>query len=91
MRANFLDDGVKDRIVSHPQACRFDPSTLRCGKGTTAGCLSQTKIDAIRKIYEGPRTSKGMPIYTGGPVPGSELDWIEDNRLYSVSGDAGRR
>ena len=37
-----VEDGLKDRIVSDPAGCFFDPSTLRCSDGKDhRGCLSE--------------------------------------------------
>jgi feruloyl esterase len=72
-----LDDGVKDGIVSNPLACAFDPAKLACAGGDRAGCLTGAQVDALKKIYAGPMTSAGLALSTGGPLPGSELSWID--------------
>jgi hypothetical protein len=40
--------------------------------------LSNDQADAVRKIYNGPVNSKGQKTYTGGALPGSELNWIKN-------------
>jgi hypothetical protein len=42
-------DGLRDGVVSHPSACRFDPRTLRCPGGADTGptCLSDAQIGAV--------------------------------------------
>jgi hypothetical protein len=42
-------DGIRDNVVSHPGACRFDPRTLRCPGGADTGptCLSDPQIGAV--------------------------------------------
>lgn len=74
-----LDDGVSDGVVSDPRHCRVNPAKLLCKSGQTTNCLSGAKVDAIEKVYAGPTTSTGEKIYTGGPLPGSELNWINDD------------
>ena len=71
-----MDDGVKDGVISNPPACKFDPSELVCKDGKTTGCLTQIQADAVRKVYDGPRNSKGERIFTHGAEPGSELWWL---------------
>ncbi|MEO8453423.1 MAG: tannase/feruloyl esterase family alpha/beta hydrolase, partial [Gemmatimonadota bacterium] len=72
-----MDDGLKDGIISNPRSCAFDPAKLLCIEGDRGTCLTAPQVDALKKIYAGPQTSKGIKISTGGPMPGSELSWIE--------------
>ncbi|HXF38688.1 MAG TPA: tannase/feruloyl esterase family alpha/beta hydrolase [Blastocatellia bacterium] len=63
-------DGVTDGVLDDPTRCSFDPSVLLC-KGTESDqCLTEKQIAALRKIYSGPRYSKGQLI--PGFVPGGE-------------------
>ena len=73
-----MDDGVKDGVIGDPRHCKFEPATLLCKSGQTAECLTASQIEAVKKVYSGPTTSRGEKIYTGGPMPGSELNWIND-------------
>jgi len=82
-----MDDGLKDGVISHPQACKFDPASLLCEAGGSSQCLSKEKVDAARKIYAGPMTSDGKQIYpnANGSMPGSELEFTsyEDGSPFS--------
>lgn len=66
-------DGLTDGVVSHPEACRFDPGTLRCPDGTDTGpsCLSDRQITAVRTIsspWHWPyRVASGEKGYPGFP------------------------
>jgi Tannase and feruloyl esterase len=71
-------DGLKDGIVGDPVSCKFDPSVLACTAGHQSQCLSAGQIAAVKNIYAGPMTSKGVRISTRGVFPGSELDWSID-------------
>ncbi len=71
-----LDDGVKDGLIGDPRTCGFDPAELICAPGTSGNCLTKVQADAVRKVYSGPVDSKGKRLYTGGALPGSELNWI---------------
>jgi feruloyl esterase len=70
-----FDDGVKDGIIGDPVHCAFDPSALLCKASQTSGCLTSVQVDAVRKVYAGPMTSRGTKLSFGGPVIGSEQGW----------------
>src|SRR5262249_16938916 len=72
-----MDDGLRDGIISDPPACAFDPAELSCARARGAGCLAPEQVEALKKIYAGPMTSSGFRLLTGGPMPGSELMWID--------------
>jgi hypothetical protein len=81
-----MDDGVKDGIISDPQHCRFDPEELLCKADRKEGnCLTAAQVAAVKKVYAGPMTSKGEKLYTGGPLPGSELNWISESDAPSAA------
>ena len=71
-----MDDGLKDGIISNPQACRFDPQRLVCGGATKTNCLSAEQAEAAKKIYAGPTTSSGKLIFPSGAMPGAELEFL---------------
>jgi feruloyl esterase len=64
-------DGLKDGVIDDPRKCQFDPSKLLCQGSESASCLTQPEVAALRKIYGGPRDSKGAQIYPGF-LPGGE-------------------
>jgi feruloyl esterase len=71
------DDGVADGVVGAPLQCHFDPASLQCRAGQSSSCLSAPQVAAVRKMYGGPVTSKGVKLYSGTLLPGSELNWID--------------
>lgn len=73
-------DGVKDRIISVPLACGFNPAVLLCKASQTSGCFTQQQVDAARKIYEGPRNPRTGEQIIAGYAPGSEI--IENGGQY---------
>jgi len=93
-----LDDGLKDGLIDDPRNCSFDPSELQCGFFDGDDCLTKKQVDVVRKIYSGPKTSGGAATYTGGALPGSELNWIgpyiteegRPGRYYFMIGDMFR-
>jgi feruloyl esterase len=68
-------DGVTDRVITEPRACRFDPAVLACKNGDAASCLTPAQVDTARTMYKplvNPRTKQ--EIFPGFE-PGSELGW----------------
>jgi feruloyl esterase len=39
-----------DGIIGDPRRCAFDPSVLQCTAGGSAGCLTPTQVDVLKKI-----------------------------------------
>ena len=67
-------DGVKDALIEDPRACHFDPSVLLCKAADGVDCLTQPQLDALKKIYAGPKDPvTGQQIYPGYE-PGTEAD-----------------
>lgn len=74
-------DGVTDNVIDDPHKCAFDPSVLLCKGAESDACLTEKQVIALKKIYAGPRNSKGEQVIPGF-VPGGEtgpggwLAWI---------------
>ena len=68
------DDGLKDGIISNPAVCKFDPGVLQCKGGDGPDCLTEGQVEAVRKIYAGPKYPDGRRI-SYGLLPGSESGW----------------
>ena len=64
-------DGVADGVINDPRECRFDPSSLLCKGQDSDACLTAPQVEALKKIYAGPKNSKGEPLYVGR-LPGAE-------------------
>lgn len=60
--------------VTNPATCAFDPLVLRCTQGVSTNCFSSVEIEAVRHVYEGPKTSQGEMIYPG-LASGSDANW----------------
>jgi hypothetical protein len=65
-------DGVKDGVIDDPSRCNFDPAVLLCSGPESNTCLTQPQITALKKIYSGPRNSKGEQLFPGYS-PGGEM------------------
>ncbi|WP_407652783.1 tannase/feruloyl esterase family alpha/beta hydrolase [Amycolatopsis cynarae] len=66
-------DGLRDKVISNPGGCHFDPHTLRCPGGADAGpaCLSDPQITAVTAMssaFRWPyRIASGETGYPGFP------------------------
>lgn len=75
-------DGLRDGLISNPRACRFDPAILTCKAADTSECLTKPQVEALAKIYAGPRNPvtgiQQFPGYEPGTEtsPGSWSGWI---------------
>jgi feruloyl esterase len=75
-------DGIKDGLIENPRVCRFDPGVLTCKGADSADCLTPPQVDAVRKIYAGPKNPRsGEQIFPGYPrgteaVAGGWAAWI---------------
>ncbi|GAA0223170.1 tannase/feruloyl esterase family alpha/beta hydrolase [Saccharothrix mutabilis subsp. mutabilis] len=67
-------DGLTDGQLDDPRACDFDPAALLCPAGGAA-CLTPAQVEAVRKLYDGPRTPDGQRLHPAGQARGSELAW----------------
>ncbi|MEU0333502.1 tannase/feruloyl esterase family alpha/beta hydrolase [Streptomyces sp. NPDC006193] len=73
-------DGLADNVVSHPEACRFAPRTLRCpdGRDTGPSCLSDRQIASVQavsapwkwpyQVASGERGYPGFPFLSGADM-----------------------
>lgn len=64
-------DGVQDGVIDDPTKCHFDPAALACQGPDSDTCLTAAQVTALKKIYAGPKNSKGEQIFPGYQ-PGGE-------------------
>jgi feruloyl esterase len=69
-------DGVTDRVITNPRACKFDPAVIACKAGEdTNACLTPAQVASARALYQpfvNPRTKQ---VIHASLEPGSELGW----------------
>ena len=59
-------DGVVDGVINDPHRCHFDLQSLRCPKEDGPNCLTAAQIDAVARMYAGPKDARtGKSIYPG--------------------------
>ena len=65
------NDGLKDGLIDDPTKCHFDPAVLTCKGEESDSCLTDAQVIALKKIYAGPKNSKGDQLFPGYE-PGGE-------------------
>jgi len=62
-----MNDGVADRIIDDPRTCTFSAKANVCGEPTApaANCLTLQEADAIDRIWDGPRNTRGNKVWFG--------------------------
>ena len=65
-------DGAKDVFIKDPLRCHFDPSVIACKGPDSDSCLTPEQIEALKKIYAGPRNSRTGQEISPGYEPGAE-------------------
>ena len=83
-------DGVVDGVLENPKMCRFDPEVLECGGADGPGCLTTAHVEAVRKIYAGPRDPMTHQQIFPPAVRGSEMTWyrtIDGDQPFRLATD----
>ena len=59
------DDSLVDGVISNPEACRFDPASMRCAPGVNgASCLTDAEIEAVNTIRSDLELANGRTVYS---------------------------
>ena len=64
--------GVDDKFIQDPQRCRFDASVLLCKAAESDDCLTKPQLEALQKIYGGPKNPRTGARIAPGYEPGAE-------------------
>lgn len=69
-------DGISDGVVGNPQACTFDPASLRCAGGTDTGdtCLSDAQLAVVNSWTSTASWAGGAYTNAGWALTGNEED-----------------
>jgi len=65
LKACDAKDGVADGMIFDVRACDFKPTALMCKGPKTEACLTRDQAMAITRGFQGPRDSRGVPVYPG--------------------------
>jgi Tannase and feruloyl esterase len=70
-------DGLKDGLISDPLHCRPNLSRITCHAGQSPdSCLTPEQAQVALEIYRGAHDGAGRGLVIGGPLPGSEINWV---------------
>lgn len=59
-------DGVADGVINDPRSCHFELQSLKCRKEDAPDCLTGEQIEAMQRMYAGPKDARtGKAIYPG--------------------------
>ncbi len=61
------NDGVLGGVLEDPRDCDYDPEPLMGTSAGDCGAFSETDVDLIRKLWEGPRRQDGSFLWYGLP------------------------
>jgi feruloyl esterase len=60
-------DGLRDGMIFNIRGCHFDPAVLTCKGAKTETCLTSAQVNAIQKGFAGPKTARGVAVYSPFP------------------------
>lgn len=67
-------DRVSDNFIQDPEHCSFDPSMLLCNGADSDSCLTAAQVNALKKIYSGPKNPRTKQQISAGYEPGAEAE-----------------
>jgi Tannase and feruloyl esterase len=73
LRACAAGASQRGALIDDPPRCKFDPRVMLCRGEDSDACLTAPQVTTLQKIYAGPRTSTGQPLYPGFPASGAEV------------------
>lgn len=79
-------DGVMDGVINDPRKCTYDPASLACREGSDpATCLTAAEATAVRKIWDGPMSTKGGERLWFGLERGTALDALAGGNPFPIT------
>jgi pimeloyl-ACP methyl ester carboxylesterase len=78
------NDGLLDSVISDPIHLQFDPKAL-VGKTIGGNIFTEKDAEAIRKIWEGPRTTDGKFLWYG-LLPGTDMTALAGTKGNPLGG-----
>lgn len=79
------NDGVVDGLIDDPRTCSFSATANICGAPTApaSNCLTATEAEAVDKIWDGPRNTKGKKIWFA-PERGASLPSLNGTNPFGL-------
>lgn len=68
-------DGLKDGIISNPDACHPDLDQLRCKPGSSESCLTDEQVRTAKTFYSELRSPDGSLLYPAWGPGGEQEGW----------------
>jgi hypothetical protein len=85
-------DGVHDGLIADPRKCKFDPlkDLPKCANDVAGkDCFTTAQLQGLKKVYDGPRNSKGAQLYPGQPLGAEAVVNGRSAWQGSIGGDGG--
>lgn len=57
-------DGLEDGIISNPDVCSFDPTSIACEEGINDLCLTEEEIAVVNRILSDIELADGKTVYS---------------------------
>jgi len=73
-------DGLSDKMIGRPEACKFDPVELACTGAETDSCLTPPQVQSVKKFYAPTSVANGRYKWPGFPVGGEVPGWNQPAR-----------
>ena len=81
-------DGLVDGLIDDPRKCTFNPAVdlPKCAGMDGPNCFTPKQIEALQKVYGGPKNSSGQQLFPGVPVGAEALRPIAPGSSTIASG-----
>jgi hypothetical protein len=76
-----------DNFLADPRLCTYDPAQMSCtAQPSNLNCLTSQEVGAVRKIWDGPRDSKGKRLWFGLDR-GASLGGLDGTNPFTIATD----
>ena len=76
-----------DNFLADPRLCTYDPAQMSCtAQPSNPNCLTSQEVGAVKKIWDGPRDSKGKRLWFGLDR-GASLGGLDGTLPFTIATD----